>query len=187
MRIERFKNFITAEECAVLNQWVDRAVESKWLDTSVGLGATQYTKRATSRLYGDRFEHPPFVLELSERVRKFCGVSSYGLIEGHGRDGVVISCTFNGGNVFPHKDPVQGGFATLRCNIMTRKADAGAELFVEGRLLDIEVGELHCYLVSELEHYVTEVVGPTPRVMWMFGAAVPAEAWNNGHITPGMI
>jgi hypothetical protein len=68
---------------------------------------------------------------------------------------------------------------------MTRAADAGAELYVGGQLVDIEVGELHCYLASEFEHKVTEVQGNTSRVLWMFGAAVPAGDWESGKIQVG--
>jgi len=87
--------------------------------------------------------------------------------------------------VYPHKDPRQGYLSALRCNVMTRAANAGAELYVGGQLVNIEVGELHCYLASEFEHKVTEVQGNTSRVLWMFGAAVPIEDWELGKIQIG--
>jgi hypothetical protein len=187
MRIERHKNFITTEECTALNAWVDEGVERRWLDVGIDGRDFKYARRVTSRLYPERFEYPEFVRELSNRVRIFCGVSSYGVIEGHGRDGVVVSCTFPGGDVYPHIDPSgPDGLATLRCNIMTRAADVGCVLYVGGQVVDIEVGELHCYLVSEHKHFVTPVEGNTNRVMWMFGAHVPSEDWNNGFIKLGV-
>lgn len=184
MRIERYKNFLSPEDCAALNAWVDEGVEKKWLDAGISRGSGGYGKRFTSRLYADRFEYPQIVRDISDRIRSFCGVSAYPLIEGHGRDGVVVSCTFSGGDVYPHKDPRLGGYAALRCNVMTRAADANAELYVGGQLVNIEVGELHCYLASEFEHYVTEVQGENSRVLWMFGAAVPVEDWESGKIQP---
>lgn len=186
MRIERLKNFITPEECAALNAWTDEGVKNKWLDLGISRKNFGYTYRVTSRLYPERFEYPQFVRDLSERVRAFCGVSSYGLIEGHGRDGVVVSCTFPGGDVYAHRDPPgPNGLATLRCNIMTRAADSGCVLTVGGQVLDIEVGELHCYMVSDHVHSATPVEGVTSRVMWMFGAHVPSEDWNSGLIKFG--
>lgn len=183
MRLERHKNFLTPEECSVLNAWVDEGVEKKWLDLGISDGNHAYTKRVTSRLYGYRFEYPQIVLDISNRVRSFCGIGSYALIEGHGKNGVVVSCTFVGGDVYPHKDPLcKEGLSALRCNIMTRAADAGAELYVDEQLVDIEVGELHCYLATDFEHKVTEVEGQTPRVLWMFGAAVPYSDWEQGSI-----
>jgi hypothetical protein len=186
MRIERHKNFLSPEECNLLNEWVDVGVEKKWLDVGISRGLSQHTKRVTSRLYADRFEYPQIVLSISNRIRKFCGIDSYGLIEGHGRDGVVVSCTFNGGDVYAHQDPLsKEGLATLRCNVMTRKADDGGVLYLDGQRVDIEVGELHCYLASEIRHYVTTVKGETPRVLWMFGAHVPAGDWDSGAIKVG--
>jgi len=189
MKIERYKNFLSQEDCNILNEWVDEGVEKKWLDTGITgnrFGYMSYTKRVTSRMYGNRFQYPQIALDISNRIRKFCGIDSYGLIEGHGRDGVVVSCTFPGGDVYEHQDPKSGiGLSALRCNVMTRDSDAGGKLYVGGEHIDIEVGELHCYLASDFKHYVTEVEGNTSRVLWMFGACVPKKDWESGKIKVG--
>jgi hypothetical protein len=182
MRIEIIPNFATKEEIEALNVWAEEGVCKRWLD----YGITQNTltgKRVTSRLYSNRYEYPGFIRLLSDRIRKAVGISSFPLITGHGRDGVVVSYTYPGGDVYRHKDPKSAeGLATLRCNILTQKADAGGVLYVDGQQVDIEVGDLHCYLVSEHDHWATEVEGETPRIMWMFGAHVPADDWNSGKI-----
>jgi hypothetical protein len=182
MRIEVIPNFATQEEVDALNTWTNLGVQNKWLDSGVGSqGATQ--KRLTSRMYGSRYEYPKIVKDLSDRIRKFVGIDEYPLIHGHGKNGVVVSYTMPNGDVYKHKDPKSlAGEATLRCNILTQKADEGGTLFVDGKQVDLEVGDLHCYLVSEHEHWATEVVGNTPRIMWMFGAHVPPEDWDNGII-----
>jgi len=180
VRIERHKNFLSEEECAAFNIWVDEGVKNKWLDVGISRGQSNYTKRVTSRLYGNRFKYPQIVLGISSRIRKFCGVDSYGLIEGHGRNGVVVSCTFPGGDVYEHQDPKgKNDLSALRCNVMTRGSDAGGKLYVNGEHIDIGVGELHCYLASDFRHYVTEVEGDTSRVLWMFGAYVPMNDWED--------
>jgi hypothetical protein len=182
MRIEVIPSFATQEEIKALNSWATLGVKNKWLDTGIGSqGTTQ--KRLTSRMYGSRYEYPQIVRDLSDRIRKFVGIDNYPLIVNHGRDGVVVSYTIPNGDVYKHKDPrSKEGVATLRCNVLTQKADEGGVLFVDGQQVDFEVGDLHCYLVSEHEHWATEVKGNTPRIMWMFGAHVPAEDWNNGLI-----
>jgi hypothetical protein len=183
MRIEIYPNFATQEEVKALNDWVKLGVANKWLDAGITDFINITVKRLTSRLYGHRFNYPEEVLRLSKKVRDYVGVKNYPLIEGHGRDGVVVSYTMSGGDVYKHKDPKSTeGLATLRCNILTQKADAGGVLYVDGQQIDIEVGDLHCYLVSEHEHWATEVEGSTPRIMWMFGAHVPADDWNFGKI-----
>lgn len=181
MRIDIYPKFATQEEIKSLNEWAELGVKNKWLDVGVSSGK-RTTKRLTSRLYGGRYEYPQIVRDVSDRIRKFVGIDSYPLIEGHGRDGVVVSYTYPGGDVYKHKDPRSMEMATLRCNILTQKADAGCQLCVEGEPVNIDVGDLHCYLVSEHEHWATPVEGNTPRIMWMFGAHVPAEDWNSGKI-----
>jgi hypothetical protein len=183
MRIEVVKNFATQKEIDVLNDWAYQGVQNKWIDTGITTNFQPTRSRLTSRMYGDRFTYPQEALVLSERIRKYIGVESYPLIEGHGKNGVVVSYTMQGGDVYKHKDPTSvKGLATLRCNILTQKADSGGVLFVGGQQVDIEVGDLHCYLVSEHEHWATTVVGNTPRIMWMFGAHIPAVIWDNGAI-----
>jgi len=182
MRIEIIPNFATQKEIQELNSWAEEGVKNKWLD--IGISSNFFTNlRVTSRMYGARYKYPQVALDLSERVRKFVGISAYPFIVGHGRNGVVVSYTYPGGDVYKHKDPKSSdGLATLRCNILTQKADAGGVLYVDGKQIDINVGDLHCYLVSEHEHWATKVEGNTPRIMWMFGAHVPADDWNSEKI-----
>lgn len=186
MRIEICKNFATAYEIDQLNNWTDLGVKQKWLDSGITEGRQQTVKRLTSRFYSNRYQYPQVALDLSARIRKFVGVDAFPLIEGHGQNGIVVSYTMPGGDVYKHKDPRgPGGLATLRCNILTRQPEAGCQLYVEGVPVGIGVGDLHCYLVSEHEHWATAVDGSTSRIMWMFGAHVPAEEWNAGHIKLG--
>lgn len=188
MRIERHKNFLSPAECSALNAWVLRAIEFGWMNEATDKTGARHNKRLTTRLYGDRFEYPKFVLDVSDRVRRFCGVADMPLIkQGHGRDGVVVSCTFPTGDVYPHIDrpKLSEEHAILRCNIVTQAPEGGAELFIGDQSFVPEQGELHCYLPSEYEHYVTEVLGNTPRILWMFGAHVLTEEWNSGKIKLG--
>lgn len=184
MRIERIKNFISEEECQELNAWVKLGVQNRWLDRGLSRGQWGYQKRLTSRMYGDRFEYPAVVRDVAQRIQNLFGFEENSIIHGHGRNGVVVSCTFDGGDVYEHKDPRRGSddMATLRCNILTQAAEQGGKLCIEGQEIDIEAGELHCYLASEHSHFVSRVFGPTPRILWMFGAHVSADDWNVGKI-----
>jgi hypothetical protein len=89
---------------------------------------------------------------------------------------------YQNGEVYTHRDPDGGdGVVTYRCNVLTQANEDGAELYVGGNKVDIEVGDLHCYAVSEIGHGVTEAKGITPRIMWMFGAHTPKEYWTEKH------
>jgi hypothetical protein len=178
MRIETRKNFLTPEECAQLSALTDYGVANNLMT----LGGNT-TVRYTSRLYPDLYQYPQWVLDIATRVRAFCGVTNYPVIGDQGRNGIVTNYTPPTGDVFAHVDARSStGMAALRCNIVTRQADAGGVLYIGGQEVPLEVGELHCYLVSEYEHYVTPVEGSTTRVNWIFGAYVPAEAWESGQI-----
>ncbi len=186
IRFEHYKNFITLQECAELNAWADKGVVNKWLDVGISRKNNNYTKRVTSRLYAKRYEYPEIVHSISSRIRQFCSLSDYELITGHGKDGVVVTCTFPGGDVYEHLDPrSETGLSALRCNILTRASDSEGILSIDGVARKIAVGDLHCYLVSEHMHCVSEVIGNTSRVMWMFGAYVPREDWDSGLIKFG--
>lgn len=176
MTVHIIKNFLTSEECAQLNAIALQGVAEGWLGNGVNKygGGTSYALRKTSRMHMQNFEYPQFVRDISEKVRIASGVSEYPTIDGHGKDGVVVSVTYQNGEVYTHRDPNGGeGIATYRCNVLTQANEDGAELYVNGNKVDIEVGDLHCYAVSELPHGVSIARGPTPRIMWMFGAHVP--------------
>jgi len=171
MQVLLKKNFLSLQECAQLNSWVEEGVDKKWLDTAfdrpTGFG---YTKRLTTRAYGPRFEYPEVVYQISNMITDFLDLhSTPKSLAGGGKNGIIVSCTFPGGDLFSHTDGMDDGLHVLRCNVMTQAADDGAELFIGGNKIDIEVGDLHCYLASAVEHGVTEVKGTTPRIMWMFG------------------
>jgi hypothetical protein len=175
-KILRFKNFIDQETCDKINAWVDEGVEKKWLDKGVSRGSGwEYDKRYTTRGYPDRFEYTPILYEVYDKITNFLELENTPKsVHGGGKNGLVISCTFPGGDVYKHIDPMENilmipPLHVLRCNILTRKADVGAELYINDQHVDIEVGELHCYLPSSVEHYVTEAQGNTSRVMCMFG------------------
>lgn len=167
----RKKQFLTQTQCAELNAWVREGVERKWLDIGVFRGASQHTEdRLTTRAYGDRFEYPQIVYDVFEQITQSLGLHDLSKSEfGGGRNGVVVSCTLIGGDVFKHCDLMEGSKHILRCNVMTQAADRGAKLYIDDEHIDVEVGELHCYLPSTVPHYVTKVEGQTPRIMWMFG------------------
>lgn len=193
MRIEVVKAFLSKEECDLLNQWVNVGIISGWLDkghhfqNSPTHMRTRFTDtRLTTRMYGQRFNTPPEILAISKKVRCFVGVDTYPLVFGEGKDGIVVSCTFSGGKLLDHVDLRKyHDLAILRCNVLTQKPEVGGILHIEGKPVETEVGDLHCYLASEHAHNVSTVGGNTPRIMWMFGACVPSEAWNNNTIKFG--
>lgn len=167
----RKKHFLTQTQCDELNAWVREGIERKWLDFGASTtSGWNYGNRLTTRNYGGRFEYPEIVHDVFGQITESLGLHDLKKSEfGGGRDGVVVSCVFPNGDVHKHYDPMEGSKHVLRCNVMTQAPDSGAKLYIDKEYVDIEVGELHCYLPSTVPHYVTKVEGQTPRILWMFG------------------
>lgn len=179
MQVKIYKNFLSKKDCQILNDVAIKGIHDGWLKSGISRGHANYQKRLTSRMHMDSFEYPEIVINTSNRVRNYLGIDTFPIISGHGKDGVVVSYTMQGGDVYSHKDPRSvNELPTYRCNILTQANEDGCELYVGGQKIDIEVGDLHCYMASEIEHYVTEAKGTTPRIMYMFGAHIPKSHWN---------
>lgn len=179
MKVRVFKNFLSKEDCDALNAVARTGLKEGWISDGISRGANNYKNRFTSRMHMENAEYPQIVRDISDKVRKHVGIDRFPIIAGHGKDGVVVSYTMQGGDVYAHKDPRStDGLPTYRCNILTQANEEGADIYVGGQKIEVEVGDLHCYLVSEIEHYVTEAKGETPRIMWMFGAHIPKEYWS---------
>lgn len=175
-----FRNFLDEDTCRLMNDWVDQGVENKWLDSGISRGSGwEYQKRLTTRNYGDRFDYAAIVYEVFEKITNHLNLQHLPKsVVGGGKNGIVVSYTKPEGDVYNHRDPMEeNGSHVLRCNIMTRKADAGAELYINNEKIDVGVGDLHCYLPSDLWHYVTEAQGDTARIMWMFGYQISKQEW----------
>lgn len=183
-RVEVVKNFATVPECAELNNWVKKGIQEKWLGFGISRGDHYYAGRLTSRMYGDRSNNPSVALAIQQRVCEYFGLSQHktATLSG-GNDGVVVSTTFAGGDVYEHRDPrEQAPLSTLRCNLLTSAATNGCELYVVGNKVDFGEGDLVCYLVTDWPHRVTENLGEKPRNLWMFGWYVPFDDWESGRI-----
>jgi hypothetical protein len=177
MQVKIYKKFLSKEDCETLNN-IAKGGLGLWIKTGITNGNNEIKNRFTSRMHMNSYEYPQVVLDISDRIRTFLNIDSFPIIDGHGKDGVVVSYTLKGGDIYAHKDPRSAdGLPTYRCNILTQPNEDGCDLYVDGKKIDIEVGDLHCYMVSELEHYVTEAKGTTPRIMWMFGAHIPKTHW----------
>ena len=186
VEVKIYKNFLNLAECDQLNQIALKGIDEGWVAPGITRRKLRYDKRYTSRLHMDgevypkhtknNVRYPEFVIEISDKIRKFMKIDHYPIIDGHGRDGVVVSVTFKGGDVYSHRDPRSNDeWAIYRCNVLTQATEEGAELYVDNKLVNINVGDLHCYYASEQTHHVTEVKGDTPRILWMFGSHRPCE------------
>lgn len=174
------RDFIMPEECAILTEWAVDATDQFVDGVSGNWDTKEFTRvktRRTNRM-STNIMYPDLVYTLQNRLREtFPLIKDAEVITGHGRDGVVVSITYNGGDVYRHKDPATDeqvpGTVALRFNILTSKAESGGLIHVEDETYDLNAGDLMAYSVSENYHSVETCFGSSPRVMFMFGFCVP--------------
>lgn len=177
------RNFASPEEVQALKDWANQAVvDGQFVDGITGeWGNKEYSrtnKRLTNRM-SVNINYPELVRTLQDRIRQTVPLTAEApVIEGHGKDGVVVSVTYNDGDVYKHKDPGVGeDVVGLRCNILASKAESGGIVHVEDKTYNLNEGDMMCYLVTELHHSVEVCHGENPRTLFMFGFVVNKEAW----------
>jgi hypothetical protein len=176
MTVIVFKNFLDKDVCQELNDWVELGVKNKWLDLSVSDWISE--KRKTTRMYSDRFEYPKVAYDVFEKITNKLSLTDLAKsVAGGGKDGMVVSYTTDGGSTYEHLDRKEGSLEVLRCNILTSKPTGGGELFVDNKKVELNQGDLHCYLPSVVKHYATETKGDVSRILWMFGYQISEEQW----------
>jgi hypothetical protein len=177
------RNFATSEEVQILKDWQTKAVEEgQFVDGITGdwdKKEFSITKKRLTNRMSQNINYPDIVGTLQHRIRQtFPILKTVPVIEGHGKDGVVVSVTYNDGDVYKHKDPSVGeGVVGLRCNILASKAESGGTVHVEDKTYDLNESDMMCYLVTELYHSVDVCYGDNPRTLFMFGFVVDKEAW----------
>jgi hypothetical protein len=188
-RVLIVRNFISQEECDTLKDWAVSSAKEQFVDGVSGNWETKEFERVqnrlTNRMAGEKkIEYPELVYDIQNRIREtFPLIKNAEVIQRHGKDGVVVSITYDTGNVYKHKDPpTEGqvlGTVALRFNILASKAENGGLIHVEDKTYELNEGDLMAYLVSEYYHSVEQCSGQNPRILFMFGFCANKEQWEN--------
>ena len=182
------RNFITPEECAALKSWAVENSSEQFVDGISGNWDTKefirVKNRLTNRMVGNNISYPDLVSSIQNRLREtFPLIKDAEVIKYHGKDGVVVSITYDTGDVYRHKDPAVNhqvlDTVAVRFNILASKAENGGIIHVEDKTYDLNEGDLMAYLVSEYYHSVETCSGNNPRILFMFGFCINQEAWEN--------
>lgn len=169
-KVKVYKDVLTEEEIKYLNN-----VAMLYFKSGV-LQMNGYIGRYSTRLVGADFKFPNRVYAISKKIRDTANVSKFNPEPLRGANGINVSVTITEGGVEEHKDPrCDIKKVIYNCNVITQKSDVGGDLVVEGEVIELEVGDIHCYAVSEVKHLVTASKGATPRVLWMFSTHIPVE------------
>lgn len=175
-------SFLSNEECQELKSWAIKSQSQfvQGISRNSNGEIIRTDTRLTNRM-SENIEYPELVYNIQSRLRILFGLEEAGLIEGHGKDGVVVSITKNGGDVYKHKDPNMNlSLSCLRLNVLVSKSETGGIIHVNDKTYNPNVGDLMCYLVSEYEHMVETCNGNELRIMFMFGFLVNYKEWESG-------
>lgn len=183
-RVLLVKGYLSPEETSELKQWAMLSQGSQFVDGISRNSNGEFVRvqnRLTNRI-SDNISYPELVYKIQSRIRKDFGLDNAGLITGHGKDGVVVSITNEGGDVHKHRDPNQNPILScLRLNILASKSDEGGIIHVEDKTYNPEAGDLMAYLVSDYEHWVETCYGKSPRIQFMFGFMVNRNEWESNN------
>jgi hypothetical protein len=178
-RVLVVRNYISQTECDNLSRWATKAVEEEQFVDGVSgdwdkKTFTRVKTRLTNRM-STNINYCETVYTIQKRLRNdFDKISDAPVIEGHGKDGVVVSITYNDGDVYKHKDPSVGeGISGARFNILSSIPENGGLIHVEDKTYQMNPGDLMAYLVTDFYHSVDQCHGESPRIMFMFGFCVP--------------
>lgn len=188
VRVVVVKNYLDLPTCDRMNEWVLDNIKTGNISpgTALAEGSTweeqnriPVDNRFTTRQDVCKFEYPDFVYDVYKKIKQQFNLEHSSPPTAGGKDGIVVSCCFDGADVFAHKDAKEGNVvSTLRMNILTSAPDKGGSIRVEDQVFDLQKGDMMAYLVSDHLHSVDKMHGDTPRIMWQFGALVPAYLWN---------
>jgi len=155
------KNFLSEVECTLLNKWI---VDNKNKDFFKD--ANMNGKRVTTR-YSENVPFPKDVFSIKERLINLLQLPEVKHPPFY--EGMIASYAYVGDTLYTHKDPVwEDGLKTLHCNVVLSDSEGGLPI-IENEVLNIKKGDMWCYLVSDVSHSCSPVIGKIPRTMWVFG------------------
>jgi hypothetical protein len=204
------RNFMSQEDCSILNDWTTQAIKEGQFSELVrksdaGKWPTkQDTKRLTNRTNGN-ISYPKLVYDIQEKIIKNVPlVSDAVLWEGvknqntfgkkirgaagrsEGKDGIMVTVTYDQGEVHSHKDFMEGhsneSYEGLRCNILTSKSASGGLVISDGSPYDLNVGDMMCFLATKYEHSVEKCIGDIPRILFIYGFILNSGEWEKQQV-----
>lgn len=182
MTVRVLPKFLSEDECSQLNSWVDQGLgEGLLVGAPDGNDLTDYSHTSDKRLSTRKTpptklkNYPACVFSIQKRIESNFNLTNLKTSRNGGLRGIIVNCTFPGGDIWEHIDPMEDRNApdpslhTLRFNVITQLPEQGGELFVNGHKIELCVGDLHGYLVTKHPHYVTKNTGNVNRICWLFG------------------
>lgn len=174
------KNFLNSKEVEDLNNWTTSNYPSPFFeDAFMGIAGTQYTTRYWGKYGEDQslMVYPDIAYDIQNRIIdhfQFKDIKYPPF-----KDGISNYIYFENASIMTHVDGRwHRGYYTVHCNVITQKSEVGGLTKIKQDSWldwDVEPGDMLCYPVTELRHYVTKCMGNTPRIMWSWAYCMPLE------------
>lgn len=174
-RVDVTSNFITEDERIQLESFVLSNLDQ--FHDGIHLAVLQTKKRLSNRLSGDAIKYPKIIYDIQQRIRETLPFE-HQIEPFHGKDGLVICITYDGGDTYHHYDPRSDDVLhTLRCNILVSAPESGGIVDVCWDPVDLPERGIMKYLVTKHIHGVSTTHGKRPRILFQYGFLIKESDW----------
>jgi hypothetical protein len=177
------KQFLDKSEIDQLNSWTLTNYPGQFFQpANMGKAETQFTTRYWGKLGEDQnvLQYPDTAYSIKQRLIDHFRLEK--IKYPPFKDGISNYIYFKDATIYPHRDGIWHSIHyTLHCNAITQLSTAGGvtkiknDKWVEWAT---EPGDLLCYPVTEIDHYVTKCEGDIPRIMWSWAFCLNKKTYN---------
>ena len=169
-KVTVIKNFLSKEECEVLNEWTLKNKDNVWFRSGKGADNRKTTRYSNAI----EFDYPEIIVNKFKEFRNNFNVDGLKLIE-QGRNGIINAISYVGSELELHTDPPYGECQSFHVTIQTSKAEKGGDLIADGVVYDVDEGDAVCFFASAVKHCTNMTEGNKPRIVWIMGLQYPTK------------
>jgi hypothetical protein len=172
-KVTVIKNFLTKEECDLLNDWTSANKDMVWFRKGKGADNRKTTRYSS----GFDFNYPEIIIQKFNKFRKKFNIEHLNKIE-QGRDGIINALSYEGSELELHTDPAYGDYQSFHITVQTSKAEVGGDLIADGVVYEVNEGDAVCFFASAVKHATNVTKGDKPRIVWILGLQYPTKKRN---------
>lgn len=180
--IKIVRNFISEEEAKKLSEWTNNNYKEPFFTDPKMNSDSKQTRFTTRHAHGRideqyknyQVKYCEDVYKIQSRICEYLNLNKNNFLPFPSfTDGIVTTICFPPGSCSRHKDPIYyPNSYTLHCNFCTQQSENGGVTLIEGKKYHFNKTDMIMYVSSHLDHEVTECVGETPRILWVYGFSV---------------
>ena len=172
-KITVIKDFLSKEECQILNEWTRSNENKEWFKPG-----KEAENRKTTR-YSNNFEfsYPELIANRFNKFRKDLGIEHLKNIS-QGKNGIINAISYGNSELILHTDPSYGEDQSFHVTVQTSKSESGGDLIANGITYNVNEGDAICFFASAVKHCTSMTSGNKPRIVWIMGLRYPIKKQN---------